>query len=177
MGEKSGKIILNLAMSIDGFISDDSGGFEWIKGQGDKGVDTEEKFDFADFLSGIDIVVMGKNCYDQGFANDYSNKTVCVVTSKDLPDTDSVKHVKPNDVVHYIKKQKSLGKSVFLFGGGVTIDPFIKANAIDEYIVGVIPVLLGRGRRLFFENNPTIKLSLKQYTVDDGVIILKYTKR
>lgn len=31
----SGKIIMNLAISIDGYIADENGGFDWIVGQGD----------------------------------------------------------------------------------------------------------------------------------------------
>ena len=30
------KIILNLAMSIDGYIADEDGGFAWIVGDGDE---------------------------------------------------------------------------------------------------------------------------------------------
>ncbi len=29
---KKRKIILNLAMSLDGYIADEQGGFDWIKG-------------------------------------------------------------------------------------------------------------------------------------------------
>ncbi len=40
------KIILNLAMSVDGYIADEKGGFDWILGQGDKSADSKEQFDF-----------------------------------------------------------------------------------------------------------------------------------
>lgn len=30
----SGKIVLNLAISLDGYIADENGGFEWIVGDG-----------------------------------------------------------------------------------------------------------------------------------------------
>lgn len=57
------KIILNLAISLDGFISDPEGGFEWVKGDGDKNRDTEKQFDFPKFLKTIDTTVMGKNAF------------------------------------------------------------------------------------------------------------------
>ena len=38
-----GKIILNLAMSIDGYIADVNGNYNWIKGDGNTNLDTFEK--------------------------------------------------------------------------------------------------------------------------------------
>ena len=74
------------------------------------------------------------------------------------------------------EKQKN-GKNIFLFGGGKVIDPFIKANIIDEYIIGIIPTILGKGRNLFLGNNPKIDLHLDQYISDEGIVILRYSKR
>lgn len=54
------KIILNLAISLDGYIASEDGGYDWIVGHGDNTLNTENKFDFDKFLEGIDIVVMGK---------------------------------------------------------------------------------------------------------------------
>ena len=44
-------IILNLAISLDGFICDEDGGFAWISGQGDVRADTADHFDFDGFLA------------------------------------------------------------------------------------------------------------------------------
>ncbi|MEG0366866.1 MAG: dihydrofolate reductase family protein, partial [Coprobacillus sp.] len=79
--------------------------------------------------------------------------------------------------VTYIYELKNAGKNVFLFGGGGLVDHFIKANAIDEYIIGVIPTILGEGRRLFLGNNPTIDLVLDGYSLSDGIVIMHYCKR
>ncbi|MEX6585805.1 dihydrofolate reductase family protein [Paraclostridium bifermentans] len=166
----SKKIILNLAISIDGYIASEDGGFEWIVGDGDKSLDTEKKWDFNGFLDTIDVVVMGKNCYDQNFHKDFKNKKVYVATSKDLKDYENIHFIK-GDIV------KKIEKNIFLFGGGKAIDPFIKANIIDEYIIGIIPTILGKGRKLFLENNPKIDLHLDEYITDEGVVILRYSKR
>ena len=40
-----------------------------------------------------------------------------------------------------MKKFKNEGKNIFLFGGGVVIDHFVKADVIDEYIIGIIPTI------------------------------------
>ncbi|WP_080023017.1 dihydrofolate reductase family protein [Clostridium thermobutyricum] len=173
----SRKIILNLAMSLDGFIADEDGGYNWITGDGRDDLNTDEKWNYDEFLEEIDIVVMGKRCYDQGFHNDYSNKTIYVATNEDLEDYDNVKFIK-NDIDKFIMAEKEKeGRDIFLFGGGVTIDSFIKKDIIDEYIIGIIPTILGKGRPLFFNNNPKINLQLNKYIIDNGVIVLKYSKR
>lgn len=171
------KIILNLAMSIDGYIASDDGGYDWIVGDGDNKLNTDNKFDFNEFLENIDIVVMGKNCYDQDMHKEFKDKKVYIATSKDIKDYDNIHFVK-DDICELIKREvKKEGKDIFLFGGGVLIDSFIKENIIDEYIIGIIPTILGKGRPLFFEGNPMINLHLDEYSVGEGITILKYSKR
>ncbi len=173
----SRKIILNLAISIDGYIASEDGGFDWIVGDGDKSLDTKKKWDFNSFLDTIDIVVMGKNCYDQNFHKDFKNKNVYVATSENLKDYENIHFIK-GDIVKIIDKERQTnGKNIFLFGGGKVINPFIKADIIDEYVIGIIPTILGKGRKLFLENNPKIDLHLDEYITDEGVVILRYSKR
>lgn len=173
----SRKIILNLAISLDGYIASNDGSYDWIVGDGDKKLDTENNFDFDKFLEGIDIVVMGKNCYDQNFHNDYKEKTVYVATSEIIDDHDNVHFINKDIVSVILEEQKKEGKDIFLFGGGILVDSFLKANVIDEYIIGIIPTILGSGRPLFLGNNPKIDLHLEEYYVNEGITIVKYSKR
>ncbi len=172
----SGKIILNLAISLDGYIADVDGGFDWIVGDGDPTLNTTPAFDFASFVKDIDVVVMGSTCYEQGMAEPYGDKIVYVATSKPHEDRDNLKFVS-GDLLPILQQEVGAGKTVYLFGGGKVIDPFIKADVIDEYIIGIIPTILGNGRRLFLEHNPTLKLHLTDYTFDNGVAMLYYKRR
>lgn len=173
----SRKIILNLAVSIDGYIASDDGGFNWIVGDGDTKLDTKNKWDYEKFLEGIDIVVMGKKCYDQNFHNDFKDKKVYVATSKELQNHENIYFVN-DDIVSVIEEERIKdGKDVFLFGGGSLVDNFLKADIIDEYIIGIIPTILGSGRPLFLGNTPKIDLHLDDYFMDGGVSILKYSRR
>lgn len=56
------KIILYIAVSLDGYIADRNGSVSWIKGQ-DESVDPEDTF--TPFFDSIDTVIMGKRTYDQ----------------------------------------------------------------------------------------------------------------
>ncbi len=163
-------------MSLDGYIASEDGGFDWIVGDGDSKLNTKETNDFAKFLEGVDIVVMGGDCYRQGFSKDYSTKTVYVATSQQEQDHDNLRFIS-GDIVSILEKEKAEGKNIFLFGGGRMIDPFIKADAIDEYVVGIIPTILGSGRKLFLENNPNILLHFDSYNITDGVMVMTYSKR
>lgn len=171
------KIILNLAMSLDGYISDNDGGYDWIVGDGDKSLDTENKWDFDKFLDSVDTVVMGKKCYDQNMHNDFKDKKVYVATSNKIESYDNIQFIN-KDIVKVIKEEKQKeGKNIWLFWGGILVDNFIKEDIIDEYIIGIIPTILGKGRPLFLNNNPKIDLHLEEIFSEEGVVILKYIKR
>lgn len=175
------KIILNLAISLDGYICDENGGFDWIVGQGDNSLDTKEQIDFFEFVNICDIVVMGKKGYDDAPENSldiYKDKKIYVVTnSKETPKEEYVEFINGDVVNKILKERESEGKNIFIYGGAQIADLFIKENVIDEYILGIIPTILGRGRRLFLDNNPTIKLDLKEYSFLDGITMLRYSKR
>ncbi|SHH66383.1 dihydrofolate reductase family protein [Clostridium intestinale] len=170
------KIILNLAISLDGFIASEDGTYEWIVGDGDHKLNTG-KHDFNKFLKGVDTVVMGKNCYDQNMHLEYKNKKVFIATSQKLQDKENIHFINGDICKVILEEKKKEGKDIYLFGGGVLVDHFIKADIIDEYIIGIIPIILGKGRPLFLQNNPTIKLHLDEYLIEDGITILKYSKR
>jgi dihydrofolate reductase len=174
------KIILNLAVSLDGYISDKDGGFAWIHGDGDKSHDTKKQFSFPEFVESVDVIVMGKNAYldcppetQEGF----KSKKIYVATSHKLESKDANVESINGDICNQILElQKKEGKNIWLFGGAGLTDPFIKADIIDEYIIGIIPIILGKGRKLFLENNPRIKLKLEENTVQEGVIVMRYRK-
>lgn len=170
------KIILNLAISLDGYIASEDGGYDWIVGHGDERLNTKNKFSFDKFLESIDMVVMGKKCYDQNMHNGFKNKKVYIATSKRIQDQDNLYFIS-GDISKIIQEEKEKeGKDIYLFGGGGLVDSFIKNNIIDEYIIGIIPIILGKGRPLFLDNNPTIMLHLDEFFIENGIAILKYSK-
>lgn len=173
---KMGKIIMNLAVSLDGYIADNDGGYEWITGHGNKDLDTLYQYDYSKFLQDIDIVVMGKKSYEQGMAKDFPTKVVYVASNQVKEDIENI-HFISSDIVSKILEEKNNGKNVYLFGGGILIDNFLKMDVIDEYIIGLIPTILGKGRPLFLGNNKEIKLHLDKYCISDGITILYYSRR
>ena len=56
------KVILFIAMSLDGYIADRNGKVDWLNGQDDH---VENLNTYSIFIEGVDTVVMGWNPYHQ----------------------------------------------------------------------------------------------------------------
>lgn len=171
------KIILNLAMSLDGFIADEDGGYGWIKGDGSNAHDTADKWDFKKFLDDVDVVVMGRRCYDQKMHEDYKDKKVLVASSELSGDEKNLAFISGDICAAVKEEQKKEGKNIYLYGGGILLDSFLREDIIDEYIIGIIPTILGKGRPLFLHGAPQIDLRLRDYYIDEGVMVLRYSRR
>lgn len=172
------KIILNLAISLDGYISDKDGGFEWIVGHGDK--DGMKAYDFESFLAEIDTIVMGARSYEDVILSGLSQfpgKRIIVATYKEYEEKENVTFIKGEIVHQILEHKKEKGKNIWLFGGAGLTDSFIRENVIDEYVIAIIPTILGAGRRLFKNEYNKIDLHLDAHNVSDGVAVLTYSKR
>lgn len=170
-------IILNLAMSLDGYIADKNGGYDWIKPSGNADLNTDAIWSHDTFLSHVAAVVMGRRCYDEQMHAGLGDKQVYIVTSRPHDDYDNI-HFISGDVCARVRELKATAAGdIYLYGGGISVDPFIKAGLIDEYIIGIIPIILGGGIPLFLCSNPMIPLHLVEHYVEDGIVILKYIPR
>ena len=172
-------IILNLAVSLDGFICDEDGGFAWIGGQGDSLADTAGRFSFDAFLASCDTVVMGRKAYDDCFSSlsEAEDKRFLVASRTPRAPEGPVSFLSGDVVSEVLALKGRPGKHIWLFGGGELAADFIRADAVDRYIVGILPVIRGRGRRLFWEGLPPTELHLDRCTVADGIPILEYSRR
>lgn len=139
-------------------------------------------------LDSADAVIYGENTY-KGMAEYWSDpdqvddvktepintmkKYVCSPTleTADWQNTEVIK-----DAVAEIPKLKAEGDgNLFVFGSAILSESLIKANLFDEYRICVVPVFLGKGRRLFDDGLPYQKLKLlESKPLESGAIILTY---
>ena len=77
--------------------------------------------------------------------------------------------------VNKLKNQS--GKDIIVYGGSSFVSALVKENLIDEFIISVIPILVGNGTKLFKDGRPEQKLKLvstKQF--DKGLTQLHYKR-
>ncbi len=173
------KVILNLAISLDGYISCEDGSYAWIVGHGDNSQDTNRTFSITEFMKNTDVVLMGRRAYDDNgveYLKNHGIEKILVASRKARSSEGPVDFITdPLETIKRLKEEE--GKNIWLYGGAILTDDFIKSDLIDEYIIGIIPTILGRGRKLFRSEYSTIKLHLEESTIQDGIVILWYTKR
>lgn len=172
------KLILNIALSLDGYICDDNGGYDWIVGHGE---DSEtEPYDFEAFMAGIDTIVMGSVSYEDVVLSGlsaYDENHILVATHRELEKRENVEFISGDVVSQIIKLKEDQGKNIWLFGGAGLTDDFIRSNAVDEYVIAIIPTILGNGRRLFKGDYPKLDLHLDNHSISDGITVLSYSRR
>ena len=75
------------------------------------------------------------------------------------------------------KLKKEHDKTLVIFGSGVLVRSLMEHNLIDEFVLMIYPLVLGKGRRLFLEGSPYTKFKLTDSVVTStGVIIAAYEK-
>ena len=161
------KVILFIAMSLDGYIADQYGKVDWLAGQ-DRQKDTIDTFE--EFVKNIDTVIMGWKTYHQ-ILKSY------VVTHQQVTSTHNIIFTseKPQDIVSKLKQKQ--GKDIWICGGSQMIQPLLKSQLIDEYYITVIPILLGSGIRLFQSEYYSVPLKLIHYRENNGMMELVYVHR
>jgi dihydrofolate reductase len=171
------KVILFIAMSIDGFIAKSDGDISFLSVVEKEG----EDYGYSKFLESVDTVVLGRKTYEKvlsmGIEQPYGDRKVIVLTRNPHPETDQITYFSGNlqDLILTLKRQK--GKHIYCDGGAETIHQLLLDDLIDEMIISVIPVLLGNGIRLFGQSSPERKLHLiKSTSFEKGLVQLHYSR-
>ena len=169
-----------VAASVDGYIADADGGVGWLP-EGESPEKESEDYGYYDFYAGVDALAMGRRTYDQvlGFGQwPYAGKPAYVFTSRPPQENPyGVEFVteEPAEFVRDIAAQYD--GTLWLVGGANLAEGFRRADLIDEYLIHVVPVALGRGIPLFGGDAPPTPLRLvESRSYDDGVVMLHYRR-
>lgn len=147
------RIRYSVAMSLDGYIAGPNGEYDWIE------VDPSGAAAyFKAFYAQFDTVLMGRKSYEQ--AGGAVRPFTTYVLSRTLPAG------KRGDVIvlgtdaleRLAVLQAQPGKDIWLWGGGELFGSLAAAGLVDTVEVGIIPVLLGAGRKLMAGCDQRIKL-------------------
>jgi len=69
------------------------------------------------------------------------------------------------------------GRDVRLMGGAATVCQYLSAGLIDELHLVVVPMLIGRGERIFPESSPPPGYTCVEHTATPAVIHLRLERR
>lgn len=174
------KVILFIAMSLDGYIADVHGSTGWLEGQvsGENDMVSYEKF-----VQNVDTVIMGANTYRQLVTelspNEwvYPDLTSYVITHSPKKAADKIRFTdeSPCQLVNHLKKEK--GKDIWICGGASIVKQLMKEDLIEQYYINVIPTILGNGIRLFDISDKEMKLKLIKTIHYNGITDLVYERR
>jgi dihydrofolate reductase len=171
---------LFIAMSLDGYIAkpnDDLTFLSLVEKEG-------EDYGYEEFTETIDTLIIGRRTYDYVLKNvgsshyDNGKRDVFVITRTEMPPVGRTIFYSGSlsELIQRLKSEN--GKNIYCDGGAELIDELLKHDLIDEFIISVIPVLVGNGTRLFKEGRPEQTLALlKTKTFDTGLTQLHYKRK
>ena len=143
-----------IATSLDGFISRKDGSIDWLM-DANATVPQGEDCGYAAFMSTVDVLIMGRNTYEQiaGFDKwPYEGMRVVVLTSRKIEFRQGP-HIRLESSSEtpqkLLKRLSSEGHKHAYIDGGKVIQNFLSNSLINQLTITVIPILIGEGRPLF----------------------------
>ena len=172
------KIKLYIASSLASYIADENGSIDWLFSDGDYG--------YAKFYDSIDTILVGRKTYDQSLTFEeypYKGKKVYVFTrsteekeNKNVTyDVEYIDEDIPSFARLLIQQSSVEKKDIWLLGGGEIVSILLNAGLVDEIILSIHPIILGKGAPLFPSIKKRVKLQLQQsIPFESGLVQLCY---
>lgn len=173
------KISLFIATSLDGYIAKPDDDLSFLRLMEKEG----EDYGYEEFTNTIDTLIVGRRTYDYVLEEigpshyDNGQRDIYVITRTERPQVGRTIFY-TGDITELVKRLKSeKGKNIYCDGGAEIINELLKHDLIDEFIISVIPVLLGDGIKLFKDGRPEQRLEfITAKTFETGLIQLYYRR-
>jgi dihydrofolate reductase len=171
------KLILSIACTLDGYIARENGSVDFLDPYN---VDEGDTNWFAKFLENISAIIMGNTTFQEyhkspEFFEYYKGKDIYVFSRNPKLAHEKVTFINktPEDFLKHLKTSKD----IWLLGGAKINKSFLSSNLIDIFIIGMVPVIIGKGIPLFEESDFERHLKfVKAEEFDSGIVNLYYSK-
>ena len=168
------KIILGLAVSLDGFIEGPNGEYDWCF--------TDQDYGMTEFYKRIDSLFIGRRSYELLLTMD-NDAMPGFPKLKEYVFSTTMKDAKPgviiinDDIKKNIEKIKhEPGKDIWLFGGASLTSSLLNLDLVDEMSLAIHPIILGSGKPLFSDIKKRIPLDLMDTkTYSSGLVTMVYS--
>ncbi|ALW86030.1 deaminase [Hymenobacter sedentarius] len=170
------QVILQLAVSLDGYIEGPGGEYDWCF--------TDQDYGMTAFLQRVDSVFYGRKSYELAVATGAAGVGAGAGWShlREYVFSNSLQHVPPGatlisgDIGAAVRRIKQEpGKDIWLWGGASLTASLLALGLVDELRLAVHPLLLGGGKPLFppLATRRTLTL-LDAQTYSSGLVSLAY---
>jgi dihydrofolate reductase len=169
------KLILYIAMSLDGFIAGPDDDLSFLSAVEQEG----EDYGYARFCETVDTIIIGRKSYEKVITMcgqyPHSDKQVYVITRTPQPSENNI-HFFSGDLKELVQQLKATGtKNIYCDGGGEIARLLLHQGLIDEMILSIIPVILTAGTALFAglsSKNPLTLIGAESFK--SGLVQLHY---
>ena len=177
---KRRNVIVHIAASADGYIARPDGDLEWLTSR----PKPDGFYGMGAFMKSIDTMLLGRKTYEAGLrlgGTFDAKQGRNVVFSRHAPPADAPSGVEfvngpIGPFMSGLREQP--GKDIWLMGGGELIASFLDEDAIDEFVVSVVPVFIGDGIPLIARRHRNVLLDLRSVErFEDGLVQLRYFVR
>lgn len=167
-----------MAISLDGFVARQDHQLDWLMKQNTEG----EEHGYDEFTASVDGIVMGSGSFKNVLTfGEWPYKKPVVVMSKSMTQANvpaelagkvRVSALEPTALMQSLEKD---GWSRAYVDGGKIVQSFIKCGLIDDFVLTIVPILIGDGKRLFGPIDGDIDLELISSTpFKSGMLQNKY---
>lgn len=183
------KIIFLIHMSLDGYVAGPNGEMDWIvygEDIANNAYSLHDKTDTAiygrvtyEMMAGYWPHVLDNPDSDAGdrrhavWVNDATK--IVVSTTLETTNWQNAEIVRSDLESTFNRMKQEPGKDMWLLGSPTLAQNMMRLNLIDEYWMNISPVVLGRGKPMFAENDKLTKLNLIETKLfEGGVVGLRY---
>lgn len=182
------KLIAEEWLSVDGFAADERGSTDFFAAS-EFSAGSDE--DLRRSINQIDTILLGATTYReflsywptaasaQEIIADRLNATLKVVFSNSLQtvawgqwEPPTLLHGAAEDHVRGLKQQP--GKDIVLWGSLTLFQSLLRAGLVDELRIRTVPVVLGKGRRLFADGDTARLQSTRVKRYDSGLTLTEF---
>ncbi|WP_043661333.1 dihydrofolate reductase family protein [Nocardia thailandica] len=188
------KIVVYMSMSLDGYIAaqDDGPGrglgaggeplHAWLTDgsvspgsfRPEHGVNAE----IFDEMMAAGAVITGRHTFEWAgeWGGDHHDGVPIFVLTRREPEqaVRGLAHYVADPESAVAQAKEAAGDRDVMVHGGSSVQALLRAGLIDEMVIHLVPILLGRGRRLFDEPARTSRLRLIRSVEGAGVLHLRY---
>lgn len=168
------KLILQVAVSLDGYIEGPNGEYDWCF--------TDQDYGMTEFMQSVDSLFIGRKSYEltqtmgEAAMAPFAHLATYVFST-------TLTEVKPGATLIYknieeeVKRIKNNpGKDIWLFGGASLTTSLLNAGLLDEISLAVHPLMLGSGKKLISDIQNRVPLQLRDTKVySTGLVAMTYS--